>query len=301
MACPAYQSAFILDEDYRKNLFSPFEVFEGDTVPKGFEANASDTVLVQTKPFYAQRGKRQPQQKEGFTYPKRKKKFFLTRIWSRPERPVLQNPYLLGRIFRKRPYWKLDIIKPEIIHYKRPDSITVYVPMLIDSLGQAVPDTTLLEKPFNALTVPDGYTGYNVDQIAYNRKFGHLFPKPPEPLSEEDSSKLALNLAIDGDSTASRKRRGLGLFRKKRNKDEGAVADVSSEDLNEDESEVEETTQDKKANRKKSKRKNKAKENKKKANKKKSDKPKPKKKKKKNKKKEGNEDGIRDDDDPELP
>ena len=78
MICPAYQSAFIFDDDYRAKFFSPFEVIGGDTVPKGN--------------FDAQRGRSD---------------FFIAKIWTRPERPVLENPYLMAKIFNKRPYWKL--------------------------------------------------------------------------------------------------------------------------------------------------------------------------------------------------
>ena len=109
MVCPAYQSSFILDEDYRKDYFSPFMVDAGDTVPKGAYIN--------------QRFRHNSQEKEGFTYERRKKKFFLTRIWSRPERPVLENPYLMDRILKKRPYWKLDVIKPELVHYSNTDTV----------------------------------------------------------------------------------------------------------------------------------------------------------------------------------
>lgn len=304
MICPAYQSSFILDEDYSRNFFSPFEVNAGDTVPKGYEANAGDTVYTQT--FYAQRGKRAVQQKEGFVYPKRKKKFFLARIWSSPERPVLENPYLLDRIFKKRPYWKLDILKPELVHRSNVDTVLLEVPMLLDSLGQAIPDSTRTKSVFpayNVLTVPERYRGYNVDQIAYNRKFGHLFPKPPPPPEKVDSTALDVPMLAE-DSTV-RKRKGLGLFKKKKKKNKGGTAEEGEGTATEVGGE-EETAKDKKANKKKSKKKNKAKDNKKKSSKKKKDESKSKKKNKKKdskkkddkkkKKKEGNDDGIREED-----
>lgn len=304
MICPAYQSSFILDEDYRQNFFSPFEVNAGDTVPKGYQANASDTVFNRT--FYAQRGKREVQQKEGFTYPNRKKKFFLVRIWSSPERPVLENPYLLDRILKKRPYWKLDILKPELVHYTSTDTVQLEVPMLIDSLGQAVPDTTRTESnlpTYNVLTVPERYRGYNVDQIAYNRKFGHLFPKPPPAPEPLDSAAL---LAAEAEALAADtippKKGILGIFKKKnkptkkKGADDGSGAEEGNESTGGEGEEL--SKKEKKAARKKEK--EKAKNDKAKNDKKKKEKPDKKKKDdKKGKKKEGNDDGVRDEDDAE--
>lgn len=306
MICPAYQSSFLLDEDYRRNYFSPFEVNAGDTVPKGYQANASDTVFNQT--FYAQRGKRQVQQKEGFTYPNRKKKFFLARIWSSPERPVLENPYLLDRILKKRPYWKLDILKPELVHSSSVDTVSLEVPMLLDSLGQAIPDTTRTEPVFptyNVLTVPERYKGYNVDQIEYNRKFGHLFPKPPPPPEPIDSVAFlaAQAEALAADSIPAKKKGILGIFKKKnktpksgkKGEGDGGADEEGTEDTGSavDEGEGKKSKKERKAENKKQKSKAKA-------DKKKKDKPKSKKKDdKKDKKKEGNGDGVRDEDDAE--
>lgn len=308
MICPAYQSSFILDEDYRRNYFSPFEVNAGDTVPKGYQANASDTVFNST--FYAQRGGRSVQQKEGFTYPNRKKKFFLARIWSSPERPVLENPYLLDRILKKRPYWKLDVLKPELVHSSNTDTVQLEVPMLIDSLGQAIPDTTRTESSlptYNVLTVPERYKGYNVDQIEYNRKFGHLFPKPPPPPEPVDSVALlaAEKAAQEADSTQSKKKGLRGLFKKKNKPPKKKGEDDGGEGAaDETEGGAEGRGKQSKKERKASKKKDKAKDNenkkKDKAKSKKKDKKKDNKKDdKKGKKKEGNDDGVRDEDDAE--
>jgi hypothetical protein len=292
MICPAYQSSFILDEDYQRNFFSPFEVNAGDTVPKGFEANASDTTFSKT--FSAQRGKRNPQEKEGFTYPNRKKKFFLTRIWSSPERPVLENPYLLDRILKKRPYWKLDILKPELVHYSNVDTVQQEVPMLIDSLGQAIPDTTRTQSEYpayNVLTVPERYNGYNVDQIEYNRKFGHLFPKPPPPPNPADSVDFQRTQIVE--DSVSRKKKGIfGIFKKKdkKKKNESGEGTGGDEETDVDEGTAGGASEEEKGKKAKRKDKKKDKPEKKKKPEKK-DKPK-----KKDKKKEGNGDGIRDED-----
>lgn len=308
MICPAYQSSFILDEDYRQNYFSPFEVNAGDTVPKGYQANASDTVFNQT--FYAQRGKRSPQEKEGFIYPNRKRKFFLARIWSSPERPVLENPYLLDRILKKRPYWKLDILKPELVHRSNTDTVQLEVPMLIDSLGQAIPDTTRTESAmptYSVLTVPERYKGYNVDQIEYNRKFGHLFPKPPPPPEPVDSAALraAEAEALAADTIPSKKKGLRGLFKKKnkppkkKGGDDGTGADEGAAEATDaaGEGEGKPSKKERRASKKKDKAKDNENKKKDKAN---NNKKKDKKKDdKKEKKKEGNDDGIRDEDDAE--
>ena len=70
MICPAYQSSFILDDNYRDKMFSPFEVMNGDTVPKG-----------------------------DFGLQRNRSEFILAKAWIRPERPVLEKPYLLARVF----------------------------------------------------------------------------------------------------------------------------------------------------------------------------------------------------------
>ena len=209
MVCPAYQSAFILDEDYRREYFSPFTVDAGDTVPKGG--------------YVGQRYKSMSKEKVGFTYENRKKKLFKVKLWSSPERPVLENPYLLDRILKKRPYWKLDILKPELVHYSNIDTIDLEVPSLLDSLGQPIADTTAVEvntPSYTLLTVPERYKGYNIDQLMYNNKFGHLFPQPPPPPEPIDSTTLKELLAdtTAADSTAGKKKGILGMFKKKNKK-----------------------------------------------------------------------------------
>jgi len=86
LICPAYQSSFILDDNYRDKMFSPFKVMNGDTVPKG-----------------------------DYGLQRNRSEFILAKAWIRPERPVLENPYLLAKVFNKRPYWKFDVIPFDII------------------------------------------------------------------------------------------------------------------------------------------------------------------------------------------
>ena len=58
---------------------------------------------------------------------------------------------------------------------------------------------------------------YNQEQAEYNKKFGHLFPRPPKPIDQADTVTtldefMSDTLAVD--STA--KKKGIfGLFKKK--------------------------------------------------------------------------------------
>lgn len=220
--CPAYQTALILDDDYRKQYFSPFTIFEGDTIPKkpyGFVKDRDDTLsdafyaATEGRGFRIQRGRTYAREKEGFVYKNRKKQSFIARIWSSPERPVLENPYLIDRILKKRPYYKLDIVEPKLINYGALDSINNKVPALTDSVTLDSLEAPVITETI--LTSPEGYKGYNIDQINYNKKFGHLFPQPPPPPETPDSLTLQQMLndttALD---TTSKKKGLFGIFKK---------------------------------------------------------------------------------------
>jgi hypothetical protein len=183
LICPAYQSSFILDSKYRDRVFSPFEVVNGDTVPKG-----------------------------GFGLQRNRSEFILAKAWMRPERPVLENPYLIARIFNKRPYWKLDVIEPEVIFYMNTDTIRYNNEVIIDSVKTDLPVEYVL-------TLPVRRPPHNIEQKNYNKKFGHLFPQP-KILMEKDSidegleSFMADTLAID---SIPEKKGLFNLFKKKKN------------------------------------------------------------------------------------
>jgi hypothetical protein len=229
LICPAYQTALILDKDYRTQYFSPFTVYEGDTIPKmpyGFIKNKADDLdesfyaATEGKGFRIQRGSVYSQEKEGFVYNNRKSRSFITKIWSSPERAVLENPYLLDRILKKRPFYKMDILIPKLVHYGVLDSLRGKVvgidSLVLDSLGQAPIMTETI------LTKPDGYRGYNIDQLNYNKKFGYLFPQPspapaPKPLDTLEVAKAA-NDSTETDSLSTKKRGIFGLFKKKGDK-----------------------------------------------------------------------------------
>tara|TARA_A100000171_G_scaffold51216_1_gene64874 strand:+ start:74 stop:805 length:732 start_codon:yes stop_codon:yes gene_type:complete len=214
-----------LDNDYRQQVFSPFTVFEGDTIPKmpyGFVKDRTDELdesfysAAEGKGFRVQKGRAYSMEKEGFEYSNRKRSSFIARIWSTPERPVLENPYLLDRILKKRPFYKLDIVVPELIHIGILDSLETEVQALNDTmaLDSAAKKKVVTE---TILTTPEGYNGYNVDQLNYNKKFGHLFPQPLPPPDPIDSVayKKALKDAAAADTLSTEKKGVFGMFKKK--------------------------------------------------------------------------------------
>lgn len=181
LICPAYQSSFILDDNYRDSMFSPFEVVNGDTVPKGesdLQRNRSEFVLM--------------------------------KLLTRPERPVLENPYLLARVFNKRPFWKLDVLEPDVIFYSNTVPVRYSSTVMIDSIEIDIP----VEYELTSL---NRYPPYNVEQIEYNKKFGHLFPQTAEQKAEnqiQESMEEFMSDTLAVDSLPQKK--GLwGIFKKK--------------------------------------------------------------------------------------
>lgn len=181
LICPAYQSSFILDDNYRDRMFSPFEVVNGDTVPKGengLQRNRSE--------------------------------FVLAKLLTRPERPVLENPYLLAKVFNKRPFWKLDVLEPNVIFYSNIVPVRYSSTVMIDSVEIDIPVEY-------ELTTLNRYPPHNVEQMEYNKKFGHLFPRPSEPKEEilvEESMEGFMSDTVATDSLAQKKG-FLGIFKKK--------------------------------------------------------------------------------------
>ena len=183
LVCPAYQSSLILDNNYRDEMFSPFEVANGDTVPKG--------------DFDSQRNRSE---------------FILAKVWIRPERPVVENPYLLARTFNKRPYWKLDVIEPEVVFYMNKETVRFNSEIVIDSVQTNLPVEYVL-------TVPIRNPPHNIDQENYNKRVGHLFPQPRRPLeieSIEQDLEAFMSDTIANDSIPEKK--GVFNFFKKKNK-----------------------------------------------------------------------------------
>lgn len=135
MICPAYQSAFVLDEDYQQDLYALFTVVDGDTVPKrpyGFKYKADGDSMMEKfirgtggKGFRVQTGRTHSFEKSGFTYENRAQDKLWVKLFNGKEKPVLENPYLFDRITKKRPFYKLDQLEMDLVHFNtsRHDSI----------------------------------------------------------------------------------------------------------------------------------------------------------------------------------
>ncbi len=233
MICPAYQSAFVLDESEQEKLYSLFTVVEGDTVPKrpyGFRFKAEDGDTLMEKfmkgtsgsGFRVQRGRVHSLEKYGFTYENRVKEKLWARVFRGKEKPVLENPYLFDRITKKKPFYKLDKLETKLVHFNR----TRYDSLLRARVNRG--DTTRYDSLMaemaqypSAIRVqyaPLLRGGFNNEQEQYNKRFGEHFLKMEEIKAEEPIDSASL-LALQSDTvsvdTASKKKRGLGLFKKK--------------------------------------------------------------------------------------
>ena len=231
MICPAYQSAFILDEDTRKDTYSLFTVFEGDTVPKrpfGYRYKAEDgDSLMQKfieatpgKGFRVQRGKLHSFEKSGFEYPNRIREKLWVKVFKGREKPVLENPYLFDRITKKRPFYKLDHLETELVHFNsaKLDSLLRQKINRNDTARYDSLMTVMREMPvpIQVQHAPLLRAGFNQEQEEYNKKFRLYFLKLPKPV--EVDSALLEPIASDtlaADSTKTKK----GLFGRKNRKD----------------------------------------------------------------------------------
>lgn len=245
--CPAYHSAFILDEYEQKEAFDLFTEVDGTVVPKKpygfkFKVEEGDTLMekfmagTSGKGFRIQGGRVHPFKKYGFTYENWKKENLLARIFRAKEKPVLENPYLFDKIFKKKPFYKLDYAEMQITHFNRPryDSI---VAQIVDTARYRVliAQYDSMPPPIQAQHAPLLRGSFNVEQEEYNRRFGGYFlrvvPQPePEPL---DSATL--KLAADSVATDTTKKKGIfGIFRKKKNKAEEEEENTNNDTGNND-------------------------------------------------------------------
>lgn len=235
--CPAYQSAFVLDKSEQENLYSLFTVVDGDTVPKrpyGFRFKAEDGDTLMEKfikgtsgsGFRVQGGRVHSLEKSGFTYKNRVKEKLWARVFRGKEKPVLENPYLFDRITKKRPFYKLDNLEMDLVHFNG----TEYDSLLRARINRG--DTTrydslMVEMAQYPSAIRVQYApllrgGFNNEQEQYNKRFGAHFlkmkeVKEPEPVDSTTLQQFAADtVAVD---TAVKKKRGLGgLFKKKKNK-----------------------------------------------------------------------------------
>ena len=231
--CPAYRSAFVLDQTEQDDIYSLFTEVEGDIVPKrpvGFryKAEPSDTLMEKFmkgtagRGFRVQGGRIHAQEKAGFTYENRKKEKLWAKVFQGPEKPVLENPYLFDRITKKRPFYKFDRLESKLVHF----NATEYR-ALIKSILNSDDTTTYTNLMEEMATYPSAIQvqfapllrgGFNVEQEAYNNRFQEYFLTIEEAVIVDPLDTMGLmNFQYDtlsADSTA--KKKGLfGLFKKK--------------------------------------------------------------------------------------
>jgi len=228
MICPAYQSAFVLDEDYQRDMYSLFTVVDGDTVPKrpyGFKFKADGDSMMRKfisgtegKGFRVQRGRVHSLEKAGFQYENRVKEKLWVKVFSGVEKPVLENPYLFDRITKRKPFYKLDNLETELVHFNstRHDSI---VKTIVNGADTARYDR-LMQKYYaqptaiQAQHVPLLRGGFNTEQEEYNKKYRDYFLRLPDPPAPIDSSEL-VTMPADTIAADTTKRKGIfGLFKK---------------------------------------------------------------------------------------
>ena len=231
MVCPAYQSAFVLDKGEQQDLYSLFTVVAGDTVPKrpfGFRYEADGDSLMEKfingtpgPGFRVQGGRTHSFEKAGFTYENRKKEPLLARVFRGKEKPVLENPYLFDRLTKKRPFYKLDRLEMDLIHFNGPayDSL---VRATVNSGDSTLYDALMAQMDSLPYAIQQQYApllsrGFNVEQEAYNKRFAEYFPKlgsAEEEVVDSTTLKDFLSDTLSSDSIA--KKKGLfGLFKKK--------------------------------------------------------------------------------------
>lgn len=229
MICPAYQSAFILDEDARRETYSLFTVYEGDTVPKRpygykFKADDGDSLMekfikgTSGKGFRVQRGKLHPFEKAGFTYENRVNEKLWVKVFKGKEKPVLENPYLFDRITKKKPFHKLDQLETKLIHFNSAlyDSL---VRQKVNWRDTAAYDVLMAEMNETPISIQVQYApllraGFNEEQQAYNKKFREYFLQPPKPV-EIDTSGIAVTSDTTASDTTQAKKGVFSMFKKK--------------------------------------------------------------------------------------
>ncbi len=229
MFCPAYQSAMVLDENYQKDLYSLFTVVDGDTVPKRpygykYRADEGDSLMekfirgTKGKGFRVQRGRTHSLEKAGFVYENRAKEKLWVKLFTGPEKPVLENPYLFDRITKRKPFYKLENQEVELIHFNSTEHDSIVKSIV--NRGDTSRYDRLMQKYYavppalQAQHAPLLRGGFNTEQEEYNKRYRDYFLRLPDPPAPIDSSELA---AIKPDTVASdtTKKKGIfGLFKK---------------------------------------------------------------------------------------
>ena len=232
MFCPAYQSAFILDEDKQQNMYALFTVVDGDTVPKrpyGFkyEVKEDDSLFqkflegTEGKGFRVQRGKPHAQEKYGFEYNNRVKDKLWVRAFRPKEKFYITNPFFFSEA---NPYKKMDHLEMKISHFNTKAYDSLVKQTIVAAKDSAFYDSLIthyvsLPPPIQAQYVPLLRGGYNNEQAVYNKQFGDYFLVLEEA---EPIDSVVLNgsdTAVEETDTTKTPKRGIfGIFKKKKKK-----------------------------------------------------------------------------------
>lgn len=231
--CPAYRSAFVLDQTEQDDIYSLFTEVEGDIVPKrpvGFryKADITDTLMekfmkgTSGRGFRVQGGRIHSQEKVGFTYENRKKEKLWAKIFKGRDKPVLENPYLFDRITKKRPFYKLDRLETRMVHFNGTE-YRALIKSILNSNDTTTYSTLMAEMATYPPAIQVQYApllrgGFNVEQEAYNLRFKEYFLNIEEAVIEDELDTMGLmNFQYDTLSTDSitKKKSLFGLFKKK--------------------------------------------------------------------------------------
>jgi hypothetical protein len=230
--CPAYHSAFILDDREQQKAYGLFTEVDGVYVPKRpygfkFKADKGDSMMnkfiegTKGRGFRVQKGRIHPFEKYGFDYENRLRTNLFAKIFTAREKPVLENPYLFDKIFKKRPYYQFDVQEKEITHFnsKYYDSITA---QRVDTTRyrELMERYDSLPPPIQAQFAPLLRGGFNREQEVYNQRYVGYFLRIKETQSRASDSlslqeMLADTVAVDTAATKKGLLGGFGLFKKK--------------------------------------------------------------------------------------
>lgn len=232
--CPAYQSAFILDDDKQQDTYALFTVFEGDTVPKrpyGFkyQAKESDSLFqkflegTDGKGFRVQRGRPHAQVKYGFSYDNRVKDKLWVRVFRPKEKFYVTNPFFFSKA---NPYKKMNHLEMKITHFNTSAYDSLVKETIIAAKDSVFYDSLIthyvsLPPAIQAQYVPLLRRGYNNEQAVYNKQFGDYFlvleePKPMDSTALKSASLAGENVELD--SIGAEKKGIFGIFKKKKTK-----------------------------------------------------------------------------------
>lgn len=195
--CPAFQSTYILDDSIRLAYYSPFE---GDSIPK-------------EQPWVRK-------DKHGIA----KKEWLMVKNYklkTAPMENVLAPPQEDSVIVEEGEFVAEDFVEG--------DSLGI-----TDELPVALQEE---EKEQKYRFKYDPADNFNVDQEYYNKYFGELFiddTPDPEPEVEEEGQDIGEDLS-ESDTTSTKKKFGLGMFKKDKDKKKKKDKNADLSELEEEE------------------------------------------------------------------